>query len=73
METQGRLEGLQTYLLHGQPYQRVFYTHRDDPDTVLQCQLAEAEIDAGLKVGDPIRITYLLRTVLEIRRDDDAT
>jgi hypothetical protein len=73
METQGRLEGLQTYLLHGQPYQRVFYTHRDDPDTVLQCQLAEAEIDADLKVGDPIRITYLLRTVLEIRRDDDAT
>ena len=73
METRGRLEGIQTYLLHGQPYKRVFYTHLDDPDTVLQCQLAESEIDADLGVGDPIRITYLLRTVLEIRRDSSAT
>jgi hypothetical protein len=35
---------------------------------VLQCQLAESEFDVDLNVGDPIAITYLLKTVLEIRR-----
>ena len=55
-------------MLHGVPYHRVFYTHRDNPETVLQCQLAESEFDGDLAVGDPILITYLLRTVLEIRR-----
>lgn len=73
MEIQGRLEGKQIFMLHGVPYSRVFYTHRDDPETVLQCQLAESEFDGDLKVGDPILITYLLRTVLEIRRDASAT
>ena len=72
MEVEGRLEGKQIYLLHGVPYTRVFYTHRDDPETVLQCQLSESEFDADLAVGDPIRITCLLRTVLEIRRGADA-
>jgi hypothetical protein len=69
MEVQGRIEGMQAYLLHGQPYTRVYYSHADDPDTVLQCQLAESEFDGDLLVGDAIRITYLLKTVLEIRRD----
>lgn len=69
MEVQGKLEGRQMYLLHGVPYHRVFYSHRDDPDTVLQCQLAESEFDADLVVGDLIVITYLLKTVLEIRRE----
>jgi hypothetical protein len=69
VDVRGRLEGKQQYLLHGQPYWRLFYSHLDDPDTVHQCQLAENEVDAGLEVGDPIRIAYLLRTVLEIRRD----
>jgi hypothetical protein len=50
----------------------VFYSHRDDPETVLQCQLADTEFDGTLQVGDPIRITYLLKTVLEIRRDPTA-
>ena len=68
MEIQGKLEGRQIFMLHGVPYHRVFYTHRDNPETVLQCQLAESEFDGDLAVGDPILITYLLRTVLEIRR-----
>jgi hypothetical protein len=72
MDIQGKLEGKQQYILHGQPYWRLFYTHRDDPDTVLQCQLAENEVDPDLDVGDMIQITYLLRTVLEIRRDPDG-
>jgi len=73
VDVKGRLEGKQIYLLHGVPYTRVFYTHLDNPEAVLQCQLAESEFDGDLAVGDPIRITYLLRTVLEIRRDVSAT
>lgn len=72
MEVQGKLEGKQIFMLHGVPYHRVFYTQRDDPDTLLQCQLAESEFDGDLAVGDPIAITYLLKTVLDIRRDTTA-
>ncbi len=72
MEVHGKLEGKQIFMLHGVPYHRVFYTHRDDPETVLQCQLAESEFDGDLVVGDPIVITHLLKTVLEIRRDTTA-
>lgn len=72
MEVHGKLEGKQIYLLHGVPYHRVFYTHRDDPETVLQCQLAESEFDGDLGAGDPVVISYLLKTVLEIRRDTAA-
>ena len=68
MNVAGRLEGKQVFLLHGQPYTRVFYSHLDDPETVLQCQLTSSELDGDLEVGDPIQITYLLKTVLEIRR-----
>ncbi len=72
MEIHGKLEGKQIFMLHGVPYHRVFYTHRDDLETVLQCQLAESEFDGELNVGDPIMITYLLKTVLEIRQDDSV-
>jgi len=73
MDVYGKLEGKQIFMLHGVPYHRVFYTHRDDPESVLQCQLAESEFDGGLEVGDPIVISYLLKTVLEIRRDTTTT
>jgi len=73
LEVKGKLEGRQVFLLHGVPYHRVYYTHRDDPETILQCQLAESEFDADLAVGDPIVIAYLLKTVLEIRRDASAS
>ncbi len=72
MEVRGKLEGRQIFMLHGVPYHRIFYAHRDDPDTVLQCQLAESEFDGDLEPGDPVVITYLLRTVLEMRRDTTA-
>ncbi len=68
MEIDGRLEGLQPYNIHGTAYFRVFYAHLDDPDAIQQCQLPFDAFDAELKPGDPIRITYLLRTVMEIRR-----
>lgn len=72
MDVDGRLEGLQTYMIHSTRYYRAFYTHLDDSETVHQCQLPFDAIDQTLKPGDPIRITYLLRTVMEIRRPQPA-
>ena len=73
MEILGRLEGRQAYTIHGGPYARLFYSHRDEPETIHQCQLPEEAVDADLKPGDSIRITYLLKTVMEIRRDTSPT
>jgi len=68
MEVDGRLEGIQAYEIHGTRYYRVFYTHLDDTDEIRQCQLPFDAIDAELKPSDPIRITYLLKTVMAIHR-----
>ena len=68
MEVEGRLEGRQDYTIHGGPYARLYFTHLDDPETVHQAQLPIEAIDADLVVGDSILITYLIRTVMEIRR-----
>jgi hypothetical protein len=68
MEVDGRLEGIQAYLIHDTRYFRAYFTHLDEPDKIRQCQLPFDAFDEGLKPGDPIRITYLLRTVMEIRR-----
>lgn len=68
MEVDGRLEGLQPYTVHGAPYVRAFFSHADDPDTIRQCQLPQEAIDGDLRPGNPIRITYLLKTVMEIRK-----
>jgi len=68
MEIAGTLEGLQPYTIHGGRYLRVFYSHADDPETILQCQLPEEAVDASIKPGDPISIKYLLKTVMGISR-----
>ena len=68
MEVDGRLEGLQAYEIHSTRYFRAFFSHADDPDTIHQAQLPFDAFDEDLKPGDPIRVTYLLRTVMEIRR-----
>ena len=67
METEGKLEGVQPYNIHGTAYYRLFYTHLDNAEVILQCQLPFDAFDTVLKPGDPITITYLLRTVMEIR------
>ncbi|MEA2531326.1 MAG: hypothetical protein QOG89_2970, partial [Thermomicrobiales bacterium] len=36
------------------------------PDQILQCQLPFDALDPNLKPGDPITITYLLKTVMRI-------
>ena len=67
MEIDGRLEGIQAYEIHGTRYYRIYYSHLDQPDLIQQCQLPFDAFDATLEPGDPVRITYLLKTVMEIR------
>ena len=68
MEIEATIEGMQRIAIHGSPYVRVFYSLDDDRDTVLQAQLPDEAVDAGIDVGDRIRLTMLLRTVMEVRR-----
>lgn len=68
MSVEGRLEGVQRYTIHGGPYARLFFSHADDPETIMQAQLPEESWDTDLQIGDRVVITYLLKTVMEIRR-----
>ena len=68
MDIDGTLEGAQPYLIHGTTYFRLYFTHGDDLETIHQAQLPEDAVDDGLKPGDPITITYLLKTVMKIER-----
>jgi hypothetical protein len=68
MSVEGRLEGIRRYTIHGGPYAYLYFSHLDDPETVIQAQLPDEAWDTDLQVGDRIVITYLLRTVMEIRR-----
>ncbi len=72
MDVDATLEGLQAYTIHDTRYYRVFYSHGDNPESVLQCQLPFDAFDAGLKPGDPIVVTYLLRTVMRIAARDEC-
>ena len=68
MNVEGRLEGIRRYTIHGGPYAWLFFSHLDDSDTIIEAQLPEEAYDADLAVGDRIVITYLLKTVMEIRK-----
>jgi len=68
VEIEATIEGMQRIAIHGSPYVRVFYSLDDDRDTVLQAQLPDEAVDPGIDVGDRIRLTMLLRTVMEVRR-----
>ncbi|HWV25012.1 MAG TPA: hypothetical protein VNZ58_12545 [Thermomicrobiales bacterium] len=68
MDVEGTLEGRQDYTIHGELYARLYYSLPDDPENVQACQLPSDAFDAELKPGDPIRITLLLKTVMEIRK-----
>lgn len=72
MDIFGTLEGRQDYTIHGELYARLFFSTNDDRETIVPCQLPADAFDADLQVGDPIRITMLLRTVMEIRKVRDA-
>lgn len=68
MNVEGKLEGIRRYTIHGGPYAWLFFSHFDDPETIIEAQLPEEAYDAELAVGDRIVITYLLKTVMEIRK-----
>jgi hypothetical protein len=68
MEVDGRIEGIQRYSIHGTLYFRAYFAHDDSPDEIRQAQLPFDAMDIDLQPGDPIRITYLLKTVMEIRK-----
>ena len=68
MEIEATIEGMQRIAIHGSPYVRVFYSLDDDRETVLQAQLPDEAVDAAIRVGDRVRLTVLLRTVMEVRR-----
>jgi hypothetical protein len=68
MDVDGRLEGVQPYAIHGTRYYRIYFSHLDDPEEIRQCQLPFDAFDESLQPGDAIRITYLLKTIMEIRR-----
>lgn len=68
MEVLGTLEGRQDYTIHGELYAQLYFSVSDDRETIQQCRLPSDAFDADLKPGDPIRITFLLKTVMEIRR-----
>ena len=71
MEIEAVIEGLQRIAIHGSPYVRVFYSLDEDRENILPAQLPEEAVDAGIKVGDRVRLTMLLRTVMEVRRIED--
>ena len=68
MDVDGTLEGRQDYAIHGQRYARLYFTLPDDSATIHQCQLPDDAFDADLKAGDPVTITFLLKTVMAIRK-----
>lgn len=68
MDVHGTLEGRQDYTIHGGPYARLFFSLPDDPENIQQCQLPAEAFDPDLQVGDRIVITFLLKTVMEIRK-----
>jgi len=68
VEIEGRLEGIQPYAIHGTRYFRVFFSHADAPDAILQAQLPFDAIDDGIRPGDPITVSYLLKTVVRISK-----
>jgi hypothetical protein len=68
MEVEGRLEGRRDYTIHGGPYSQLYFTVAGDEETIHQCQLPDEAVDRDLQPGDPVVITYLLRTVMEVRK-----
>jgi len=68
VEIEATIEGMQRIAIHGSPYVRIFYSLDDDREMILQAQLPDEAVDAGIDVGDRVRLTVLLRTVMEVRR-----
>jgi len=70
MEILGTLEGRKDYTIHGELYSQLYFSLPDAPEDIQQCRLPGDAFDNDLKPGDPIRITLLLKTVMEMRHAD---
>jgi hypothetical protein len=70
VDVEATIEGLQRIAIHGSPYVRVFYSQDGDRETILQAQLPDESVDPDLAVGDQVRLTMVLRTVMEVRRKE---
>jgi hypothetical protein len=68
MEVEAKVEGMQRIEIHGSPYVRLFYSLPDNPENIQVAQLPAEAVDADIKVGDTVRLTMLLRTVMEARK-----
>jgi hypothetical protein len=68
MEVEAKVEGMQRIEIHGSPYVRLFYSLPDNPENIQVAQLPDEAVDADIKVGDTVRLTMLLRTVMEARK-----
>ena len=68
MEIEATIEGLQRILIHNSAYVRVYYSLDDDRETILAAQVPDEAVDGGIEPGDRVRLTMLLRTVMEVRR-----
>jgi hypothetical protein len=68
MEVDARIEGLQRIAIHGSPYVRVYYSLPGDDETILNCQIPAEAMDDDIRVGDSVKLTMLLRTVMEVRK-----
>lgn len=71
METLARVEGLRDFLIHSERYTQIYYSHLDDPDTILQARLGTPDLPDGLKVGDKIVVYSVLGIVADIRLAED--
>jgi hypothetical protein len=67
MDVIGTLEGRQDYTIHGELYSQLYFSLPENPEDIQQCRLPIDAFDNDLKPGDRIRITFLLKTVMEIR------
>lgn len=68
MEVDARVEGMQRIAIHGSPYVRLYYSLPGDPESIQMAQLPAEAVDEGIAVGETVRLTMLLRTVMEARR-----
>jgi hypothetical protein len=68
MEIEATIDGLQRIAIHGSPYVRVFFSLDENREQIVPAQLPDEAVDSGIKVGDRVRLTMLMRTVMEVRR-----
>ena len=55
-------------MIHGEPYAIVYFSQREDRDTIQQAQLSEDALPNDLRVGDTVVITFIGSIVAGMRR-----